>query len=239
MRAGEGRRKRSEDQRARGRGNGLCSKPLHAPADDPRLSNAYHRCARILSAWQTSSRSRSSRRRCTAARVSGADERGSGAARRNAATLQRLLRRARDDARNEAATNSWGQLERCNQTLARTRRNTCTPANALYTTQQHETTDGKKAAVDSEHADGGERLVWRRNDFPYHFEPGMQHWLLWAARELPRPRIEALVAERFPEAQWDAMHFTNPPVLQSVLAVWHCHVIVRPKAGAAAAAAAG
>jgi hypothetical protein len=56
-----------------------------------------------------------------------------------------------------------------------------------------------------------------------------RHWLLWARRELPASRIAALVAERFPAAEWDAQVFTNPPELQSILSVWHCHVIVRPK----------
>lgn len=96
-----------------------------------------------------------------------------------------------------------------------------------HTTQQN--ADGKKVAVDAEHADGGERVIWRPNDFPYNFEPGMRHWLLWAAGELPRARILELIGAKFPEADWDALTFTNPPVLQSVLTVWHCHVIVRPK----------
>ena len=88
--------------------------------------------------------------------------------------------------------------------------------------------DGKKQAVDSEHA-SADRVIWRRNDFPYNFEPSMEHWLLWASRELPQARVDELIAERFPPGEWDVLEFVNPVQLKSVLSVWHCHVIVRPK----------
>ncbi|GBF89557.1 hypothetical protein Rsub_02275 [Raphidocelis subcapitata] len=89
-------------------------------------------------------------------------------------------------------------------------------------------TDGKKQAVDSEHA-SADRAIWRPNDFPYNFEPAMQHWLLWCSREPPAARLQALVDAKFPPGAWDVLRFVNPPALQSVLSVWHCHVIVRPK----------
>jgi hypothetical protein len=56
-------------------------------------------------------------------------------------------------------------------------------------------------------------------DFPYNFEDGVQHWLLWSTREIPAPRIQELMDSKFPEAAWDRLYFLNPPALQSVLAV--------------------
>lgn len=91
------------------------------------------------------------------------------------------------------------------------------------------TLDGKKHAVDSEQS-GGETVVWRLNDFPYNFEPGIHHWLLWSTKEIPGVRVAELIAARFPAGGCDVLHFTNPPSLQSVLSVWHCHVLVRDKA---------
>lgn len=87
--------------------------------------------------------------------------------------------------------------------------------------------DGKKHAVDVEHA--SERVVWRLNDFPYNLEDGIQHWLLWSTRELAKGRMQQLIDDKFPAGSWDRLTFVNPAPLQSVLSVWHCHVIVRPK----------
>lgn len=56
-------------------------------------------------------------------------------------------------------------------------------------------------------------------DFPYSFEEGMQHWLLWSNLELPQERYVQLIAERFPDEQWETAHWVNPPVLQSVMEV--------------------
>jgi hypothetical protein len=54
-------------------------------------------------------------------------------------------------------------------------------------------------------------------DFPYNFEEGIEHWLLWCTEPLPSSVIEEKMAQRFPDK--DAIYFVNPPQLQSVLAV--------------------
>ncbi|WIA18658.1 hypothetical protein OEZ85_003363 [Tetradesmus obliquus] len=88
--------------------------------------------------------------------------------------------------------------------------------------------EGKKEAVDSEH--GGQQIVWHLNDFPYYFEDNVQHWLLWSSdRPLEQQLIAQQIAAKFPEQQWEHIMFVNPAALQSVLAIWHCHVLVRPK----------
>ncbi|KAF6254300.1 hypothetical protein COO60DRAFT_1542055 [Scenedesmus sp. NREL 46B-D3] len=88
--------------------------------------------------------------------------------------------------------------------------------------------EGKKEAVDSEH--DTQQLVWHLNDFPYYFEDDVQHWLLWSTHKpLEQPAIQQQVAAKFPEQQWEHITFVNPVALQSVLVIWHCHVLVRPK----------
>lgn len=56
-------------------------------------------------------------------------------------------------------------------------------------------------------------------DFPYNFEAGMQHWLLWSTKEVPAARVSQLIDSKFPADSWDRTHFLNPPQLQSVLSV--------------------
>ncbi len=53
-------------------------------------------------------------------------------------------------------------------------------------------------------------------DFPYYFEAGVQHWLLWCTEALPPARVQQEVEARFPAAEWDSTWFINPEVLQSV-----------------------
>lgn len=79
------------------------------------------------------------------------------------------------------------------------------------------------------------RLIWRPNDFPYYYEPGIEHHLLWCTEPLEMEEIERLARERFaPGGAGNAtakkrqhLIFVNPAPLQSVLAVWHAHVLVR------------
>jgi hypothetical protein len=91
------------------------------------------------------------------------------------------------------------------------------------------------------------RLIWRLNDFPYYYEPGVEHHLLWCTEPLPIEEVDRLASERFGSSRdrgdnCDAngngnggssphrrqhLIFVNPAPLQSVLAVWHAHVLVR------------
>jgi hypothetical protein len=79
------------------------------------------------------------------------------------------------------------------------------------------------------------RLIWRLNDFPYYYEDGIEHHLMWCTEPLEVEEIERLARERFaPGGAGNAtgkkrqhLIFVNPAPLQSVLAVWHAHVLVR------------
>jgi len=117
-----------------------------------------------------------------------------------------------------------------------------------------------KAADPTDPKHRGRLVVWRPNDFPYYFEDGIEHHLLWCAEPLPPDELDRLVRAKFPAgsaeaeaqangdgAEADAQEatvasgdgerqmlrrpqhlvFVNPAPLQSVLAVWHAHVLVR------------
>jgi hypothetical protein len=56
-------------------------------------------------------------------------------------------------------------------------------------------------------------------DFPYHFEDDVTHWLLWNTCPLDTASIWAQVHEKFPQQQWEALMFVNPAALQSILSV--------------------
>jgi hypothetical protein len=64
-----------------------------------------------------------------------------------------------------------------------------------------------------------------QKDFPYNFEGGVEHHLVWANAPIAAPALGALIAGRFPGRE--ALHFVNPAALQSILSVWHAHVLVR------------
>jgi hypothetical protein len=94
------------------------------------------------------------------------------------------------------------------------------------------------AVATSANGDGApaeRRLIWRLNDFPYFYEPGIEHHLLWCTEPLPIEEVDRLARERFGSGgtgncarrKRQHMVFVNPAPLQSVLAVWHAHVLVR------------
>lgn len=76
--------------------------------------------------------------------------------------------------------------------------------------------DGRLAAAVPADFKASGRVVWRENDFPYSFEAGIEHHNIWSSAPLPEAEVEAVIAERRPEGEWDALWFVNPPVLMSV-----------------------
>lgn len=56
-------------------------------------------------------------------------------------------------------------------------------------------------------------------DFPYYVEPGIAHYNLWASRPLAPAELRARIAAHVPPGA-EALHFVNPPVLQSVPGIW-------------------
>lgn len=60
-------------------------------------------------------------------------------------------------------------------------------------------------------------LPWLPQDFPYNFEPGIEHHVLWCTEPLALEEMRRLIAQRFPGKR--TTFFVNPAQLQSVLAV--------------------
>ncbi|KAG1676542.1 hypothetical protein FOA52_000085 [Chlamydomonas sp. UWO 241] len=82
----------------------------------------------------------------------------------------------------------------------------------------------KRAVLDAEEP----TIVFGENDFPYNFEPGMTHYVLWATKPLPRAELNAQIAARL--LGRETLVFVNPPALQSIPALWHAHILARSSA---------
>ncbi|KAI3658939.1 hypothetical protein MP638_006315 [Amoeboaphelidium occidentale] len=68
-------------------------------------------------------------------------------------------------------------------------------------------------------------VILRQNDFPYNLEEGILHYVLWANKELSKDQIERYLKFSFPKSQ--ILWFRNPPTHQTVLSLWHIHVLVK------------
>eukprot|EP00210_Caulerpa_lentillifera_P004541 g4333.t1 len=66
-------------------------------------------------------------------------------------------------------------------------------------------------------------VVFTENEFPYFFETGIKHDLLWSEQELSSSEIESLIAKYKPG--FEVVWFRNPPELQSIPEVWHVHIL--------------
>ena len=66
-----------------------------------------------------------------------------------------------------------------------------------------------------------------KQDFPYNFEPGVEHLNVWAFAALPPAQLEALIEERRPRRDFDTLWYVNPAALASIPDVWHAHVLSR------------
>lgn len=69
--------------------------------------------------------------------------------------------------------------------------------------------------------------VWRMNDFPYDFEAGVQHYCLWSSQPLSYEEIISEIHSKFDQEDYDHLYFVNPPSLQSIRDLWHCHVMIK------------
>eukprot|EP00884_Botryococcus_braunii_P010548 jgi/Botrbrau1/19495/Bobra.0812s0002.1 len=90
--------------------------------------------------------------------------------------------------------------------------------------------DGRKQAVpgDLARSSGDVFIVWRPNDFPYHYEDGIEHHVLWSSQALTHERIEQEIKER--RKGYETVYWINPPVIMSIPGVWHCHILSRKPA---------
>ena len=73
------------------------------------------------------------------------------------------------------------------------------------------------------------RLVVVRNDFPYNFGSGVEHFVLWkTGSELVQSEIDAAAQRICMESgALDFVTFTNPPTLKSILDIEHAHIILK------------
>ncbi|KAL6782180.1 hypothetical protein ACKKBF_B39365 [Auxenochlorella protothecoides x Auxenochlorella symbiontica] len=75
-----------------------------------------------------------------------------------------------------------------------------------------------------------EKISWMENDFPYWYEPGIEHHCLWSTTPLSEDRIkQEIVWHR--GAGYETAWFQNPVVLMSCPQIWHVHILSRPVQG--------
>lgn len=71
-----------------------------------------------------------------------------------------------------------------------------------------------------------QKVILRRNDFPYSWDDGMEHYLLWSNQEVPDNEIGGYIQKLMPQPT-KAVWFVNPAELKSIPEIWHAHVIVK------------
>lgn len=95
---------------------------------------------------------------------------------------------------------------------------------------------GKIAAVGLDQLIQVKKVIWRENDFPYYFEDGIEHHLLWATYELTQNEINDFVKQNREPSSYEYIVFVNPTILKSIPSVcvpcleeypcallqWHC-----------------
>jgi hypothetical protein len=90
--------------------------------------------------------------------------------------------------------------------------------------------DGRRRAANAVSDSDSSRLALVPNDFPYHFEPGIQHFILWklGGEALKQSEVDdATNTLTSGAAAKDALFWVNPAHLKSVLDIDHAHLIVR------------
>eukprot|EP00746_Dinoflagellata_sp_MGD_P130720 gnl/MRDRNA2_/MRDRNA2_64612_c0_seq1.p1 gnl/MRDRNA2_/MRDRNA2_64612_c0~~gnl/MRDRNA2_/MRDRNA2_64612_c0_seq1.p1 ORF type:complete len:387 (-),score=59.44 gnl/MRDRNA2_/MRDRNA2_64612_c0_seq1:40-1200(-) len=94
-----------------------------------------------------------------------------------------------------------------------------------------ETENGKLKSIP--YSDGTHRVVWRRNEFPYFLEPGIEHHCIWShpGKLLTVSRIQEVLQEDCPMDEFEYIWFINPPSMKSVPDVDHAHVLYRKMKG--------
>lgn len=86
-------------------------------------------------------------------------------------------------------------------------------------------TDGRYNHVKSEDIESGRVVVFRKNDFPYNLDNGVEHFLLWSNQDLSPDEIDVYIQENTHGAL-DTLYFINPAELKSIPELWHAHVMV-------------
>ena len=74
----------------------------------------------------------------------------------------------------------------------------------------------------------GSRLAFRPNDFPYYFEEGIEHHVLWSESDILNDEVvkQQILLHR---PDHECLFFINPLMLQSIKSVAHAHILSRRK----------
>ena len=87
---------------------------------------------------------------------------------------------------------------------------------------------GKRIADRTELCSYGDRISVRPNDYPYNFEPGIKHFIVWKiGSQLTDDEIDIAtkdISESLANVVDSAM-YVNPPHLKSIPDVDHAHVL--------------
>ncbi|KAJ2792784.1 hypothetical protein H4R20_006723 [Coemansia guatemalensis] len=74
-------------------------------------------------------------------------------------------------------------------------------------------------------------FLFLRNDFPYHLEDDIEHWVLWCKKRLdigyvaPEAAVQAIMRKFGHDIEW--RYIVNPVHLQSVPQLSHAHVFIK------------
>eukprot|EP00040_Diaphanoeca_grandis_P009115 m.47702 g.47702 ORF g.47702 m.47702 type:complete len:154 (-) comp20557_c1_seq1:53-514(-) len=75
----------------------------------------------------------------------------------------------------------------------------------------------------------GSRFIWKPNDFPYNFEPGISHDLIWCeSGKILEEEIDSVIKMHKDDSH-ETVHFINPTALQTIPECLHVHVLSRKK----------
>jgi hypothetical protein len=87
--------------------------------------------------------------------------------------------------------------------------------------------DGRRAAIRPTVIEAP-RTVLLENDFPYHFDTGIRHFVLWkigGEEVLPSDISSAVQQLRSTHRATDTAVYINPPHLKSILDLEHAHIL--------------
>jgi len=92
--------------------------------------------------------------------------------------------------------------------------------------------ENENAKITKEAEDLPVILKFVPNDFPYWFEPDVEHWIIWSyPRALNNNEILATIESKFGEDlnAIEYVYWRNPTILQSIKDLEHYHVVWRRK----------
>ena len=77
-------------------------------------------------------------------------------------------------------------------------------------------------------------IVVRKNDFPYYFEEGIEHYVVWLHPEQTKykytPRMDRVMIDEVKTTigcDYEIIHFRNTPVDRTIGSIEHYHILIR------------